>query len=277
MIKINNTDISDIKINDTSVSKVMVGSTQVWSTGGPGPEDYIQDGLIFQLDGINKGNNNGYWTDLIGGIQYPLQNVYQVNSNNVYFRNTPIISQEHPTITNRIDISSIHHYLYTIEFCIELDSNEKSDNQIIIGWQESQNQAVPGSLQFNFTNNTISTYTSRSGYSNSYTFSYSDFPNTMTGSMVFTSDNDEHDKILLTINKNEYSGTRENKIQFTFAPAPGSGIGGRQSEQWPRALYGKVYAIRVYDKVLTEEEILHNQQLDIERFNLNIPAPAGEQ
>lgn len=45
MIKINNTDISDIKINDSSVSKVMVGSTQVWSTDGPGSQDYVQDDL----------------------------------------------------------------------------------------------------------------------------------------------------------------------------------------------------------------------------------------
>ena len=31
---------------------------------------YIQDGLVFQLDGINKGSNQGYWTDLKGGCMF---------------------------------------------------------------------------------------------------------------------------------------------------------------------------------------------------------------
>ena len=31
-------------------------------------DSYIQNGLVFQLDGIDKGSNTGYWTDRKGGI-----------------------------------------------------------------------------------------------------------------------------------------------------------------------------------------------------------------
>lgn len=37
--------------------------------GEPLPE-YIQDGLVFWLDGIDKGNITGKWIDLIGGIEF---------------------------------------------------------------------------------------------------------------------------------------------------------------------------------------------------------------
>lgn len=35
-------------------------------------KSYIQDGLVFQLDGINKGSNQGYWTDLKGGCTFTI-------------------------------------------------------------------------------------------------------------------------------------------------------------------------------------------------------------
>lgn len=42
---------------------------------------YITDGLIFWLDGIEKGNDQSVWTDLIGGKQFALTNaVFKTNS-----------------------------------------------------------------------------------------------------------------------------------------------------------------------------------------------------
>ena len=40
--------------------------------GGGSPTEYIQDGLVFWLDGENIGNTQGYWTDLIGGNLFQL-------------------------------------------------------------------------------------------------------------------------------------------------------------------------------------------------------------
>lgn len=42
---------------------------------------YITDGLIFWLDGIEKGKDQSVWTDLIGGKQFALTNaVFKTNS-----------------------------------------------------------------------------------------------------------------------------------------------------------------------------------------------------
>lgn len=37
-------------------------------------EDYVQDGLIFFLDGLNRGGTTGHWVDVIRGIDFTLTN-----------------------------------------------------------------------------------------------------------------------------------------------------------------------------------------------------------
>ena len=68
-MKLGTTDISKIYLGDTEVSKAYLGSTLVYE--GDSKEytidDYVQDGLIFQLDGIVKGETAGSWTDLVSG------------------------------------------------------------------------------------------------------------------------------------------------------------------------------------------------------------------
>lgn len=59
------------------------------------PAEYVQDGLVLWLDGINKGNTPDVWTDLISGYEYNAINGVEFNSDNVklnginqYFQNT---------------------------------------------------------------------------------------------------------------------------------------------------------------------------------------------
>ena len=58
------------------------------SGAGPSPVEcpYITDGLIFWLDGINRGGVAGQWTDLIGGKTFTLYNVTE-NEDCVTFSN----------------------------------------------------------------------------------------------------------------------------------------------------------------------------------------------
>lgn len=265
--------ISDVYVGSTQYSEIYYGSNKVWPTGAPGPQGYVQDGLIFQLDGIDKGNTEGYWTDLIGNIQYSLQNVYQVNSNNVHFRATPIYSNNYINQIPLIYESNGRYYNYTIEFCIDVDQDNKTGDQIIIGWQEKTSEQYPGSLCFNFTNNTILTMAGRQGYSTTKTLQNSTaFPDTMVGSLVAspTIVGSRASNYKLILNQNELSLTTLSNTQFYVTNAPMSCIGGRSGNNWNRFFYGKIYAIRVYNRLLTNEEALHNQQLDIQRFGLNV-------
>lgn len=42
----------------------------VEQAAGALPDNYVRDGLVLWLDGINKGENSGAWTDLIGGLVF---------------------------------------------------------------------------------------------------------------------------------------------------------------------------------------------------------------
>jgi hypothetical protein len=53
----------------------------------PGADAYVQDGLVFQLDGIEKGGVDGVWKDLVGNKDFILFNCI-TNPNNIEFNGT---------------------------------------------------------------------------------------------------------------------------------------------------------------------------------------------
>ena len=61
-----------------------------------------------------------------------------------------------------------------------------------------------------------------------------------------------------------------NELNYTFdarTPNPAIYIGGQSTST--NLFNGEIYSIRVYNKALTEEELLHNYNYDKEKFNLN--------
>lgn len=47
-------------------------------------------------------------------------------------------------------------------------------------------------------------------------------------------------------------------------------IGGRTSGSKSYNMAGNIHAVRIYNRLLTEDEMLRNQQIDNERFNLGL-------
>lgn len=83
----------------TEIIKVYQGLQLLWEKqGGPSVGDYIQDGLVFQLDGMDKGNVEGVWKDLIQGREFTLNNC-TLNSNNVEFNGTDSYCMSSDTIS----------------------------------------------------------------------------------------------------------------------------------------------------------------------------------
>ena len=72
------------------------------------------------------------------------------------------------------------------------------------------------------------------------------------------------------------NGTEATKAsESTLGPGKMNTIGGRWdssggSDAWRHVLTGEVYAIRIYKKLLTAEEMLHNQEIDNERYGLGL-------
>ena len=74
---------------NTEILKIFKGMNLEWEKVIPIPsaDAYVQDGLVFQLDGIDKGNIEGAWVDRKAGKQFTLNNCI-VNSDNIEFNGT---------------------------------------------------------------------------------------------------------------------------------------------------------------------------------------------
>ena len=84
MILYNNKEVIP-KYNGNALLKILKNGIILWEGIGdiPTAASYIQDGLVFQLDGIERGDSG--WTDLIGGKKFTLYNC-TLNDNNVEFK-----------------------------------------------------------------------------------------------------------------------------------------------------------------------------------------------
>jgi hypothetical protein len=51
---------------------------------------------------------------------------------------------------------------------------------------------------------------------------------------------------------------------------PQARIGGRVDGSSIVTFKGDIHAVRVYNRLLTEDEILHNQNIDIQKYNIPI-------
>ena len=208
---------------------------------GDSPYDeygYIKKGKVFHLDGINKGATDGSWVDLVGG------NVFENNgavSNDTYFyfsNNGYLIGTSH---YGTID--------YTVETCFAPDAQFRG---MVF---QSGTDAAAG------TNIVLYQYLDQGLF-------LSNRPMYNLNSVVGNN----------TISLNENIGV-QNGVTITrgiksdwWAAVDNFLIGLNMYGEGTRRLYyiGKIYSIRFYDRRLTAEEILHNQQIDNIRFNLGL-------
>lgn len=101
---------------NTEILKIFKGINLEWEKVIPIPsaDAYVQKGLVFQLDGIDKGNVEGAWVDRKAGRQFTLYNCI-VNSNNIEFngRTSEAIDNDNdtfPTVPEDYTIEVVLYY-----------------------------------------------------------------------------------------------------------------------------------------------------------------------
>ena len=233
-----NKQIVDAKLGDKQVQSLYLGNGLIWKMKDE--INYIQDGLIFQLDGINKGTNEGAWTDLIGGHIYTnygataLENgwrLYNKTLRSVDYNFLPANSNQ------------------TVEIVFKPTANLGS--QAI--WMQNGNGIMTTNTVLIFWNNTAVTFLQ---HNKTYTI-----PLTVNA----------YHCVSVNLTLGLVNGVKKNpntKTDYWNHTSQYSSIGSRNNG----AAYfkGDIFAIRVYDRRLTEDEMLHNQQVDNIRFNLGL-------
>ena len=214
--------------------------------------DYIKDGLILWMDGIDKGDISGAWIDKVAGHVFTSINGMTVGSNYI------ALSRSNSQMLENATFNGVNYRDGTIEVVIS-----DYDPYAAIAFAPS----VERGLCFGF------------GTSGSviYGISVVNDGNYMNHVMIT---NPNHSGKIFSINyenaivdgeRPEYT---ENVSYFGQDYPAYNHIGGRiytySSGTSPNYFDGKIYAIRVYDRKLSLAEMLHNQRIDNRRFKLGL-------
>lgn len=219
---------------NTEILKIFKGMNLEWEKVIPIPsaDAYVQKGLVFQLDGIDKGNVEGAWVDRKAGKQFTLNNCI-VNSDNIQFNGT--------------DSKAVYNQLLDFGTTTTLEvvyTSEKNANTIISSGDKVQLIALMAT----------------SGYKYRY-FS----GNQVTGE-TFPDPTAIHTLSIPTSGRpilDQIAQPKTFKDIYTVSDTTHTYVGGN-----PSYLKGKIYSIRIYNRNLTSAEMMKNQMIDIERFNI---------
>lgn len=198
---------------------------------------YIKAGKIFHLDGINKGNTENAWTDLVGGIVYTNYNVTPLGNgwsfpgtNGVYLGKSG--TQFAGSANRTIEVCFYNKVESTLFLFV--DGTNITDSICLI---------IDKSYKALFLQN-----------KQTYDF----FP---------TKDNPHC--VSLNQDVGLYDGSEVQKSTSTYWGSDSNSYIGRRCRTG-NPYNGYIYSIRIYDRKLSAAEMLHNQQVDNERFNLGL-------
>lgn len=216
---------------NTEILKIFKGMNLEWEKVIPIPsaDAYVQDGLVFQLDGIDKGNVEGAWVDRKAGRQFTLNNCI-VNSDNIEF--------------NGIDSEAVYNQLLDFGTTTTLEvvfTREKFFGTIISSGDKIQLMALELTSGYRF------------------------FSGIQKTGAVFPDTTTIHTLSIPTSGRPILDQIAQPKTSKDFYSISDTNtyVGGG-----PSYSKGKIYSIRIYNRNLTSTEMLKNQMIDIERFNI---------
>lgn len=244
-MKIGNEDIVKLMLGDEEVLRAYLGDELVYENQDN--NDYIQNGLVFHLDGINKGPNEGKWTDLVDGIEF--ENHGAVSTYDGWlFDNDAANSTTSDKLISYLKGPALSYLSNqcTLEICF-IDNTNRNYYKL---------------FATNLRNCVCSGLDSTKRYYGSHVSTpisciLPDYTKKIPHTISSTKD---------IIIKDGVTFNAVDNNTYALSVLDGSIIGGQLDEY--RGFTGKIYSIRIYNRLLTEEEMIHNQQIDYNRFNL---------
>ena len=199
------------------------------------PPDYIQDGLVFHLDGADA--TASQWVDRVGNIAFALTNTTLDGNGGVVFNG-----------------SAYGNYPYTLDFPSSTHTIEVVLNktETFGGLQVAFMINVSDKVAFGFGSDGKFIVT-KSGNSNSRATWYTD-----SGLATYS-----------VTNSNAYKDCAHMPRRSSdtwFLRTGGTFVGSRSADN--AFFKGTIYQIRIYNRALTQQEIIYNQTIDMQRYNI---------
>lgn len=198
---------------------------------------YVKAGKIFHLDGIDKGNTSGAWTDLVGGFVFTNKGSVSSTSNGWYFDGINSVLRCMNTSIFSANVNT------TVEIC--LASTSATYCAFIAQFVNSVPLFYVNNSDVTFLQRQ-KTYTLKKG-AGTHCYSYNLTNGCEDG---------------VAVSPNSGIDYWNNNGGDTAIGARNGGAGARFN--------GTIYSIRVYNRRLSYAEMLHNQQVDNERFGLGL-------
>ena len=217
----------------------------------PIPAGYVTDGLVFFLDGLQLANANN-WTDIVGGKKFTLYNCSVANSNNgIVFDGTTSYGETSGAITNDFANETI-----------EVVASYFPNSTALLFSQPVVNGNVGIGIAFS---------NSSSGGKVAVAIGHDGVKR--NGRSATNATSDQRSKKVLGINgsrliirKTNMTGTYE--TTWAGYETGVTTLGCRCNDSRGNKYTGTVYAVRIYNRKLSEAEIGQNQDMDIVRYGI---------
>lgn len=219
----------------TEIIRIYKGTTLEWEKSVPIPDAdaYIQDGLVFQLDGIDKGNDA--WIDRKGQKEFVLHNVV-TNSNNMEFNGT----NSYAECSSTLGYDSATHTLEVV-----WEGNKVTGIPFFGGPTSAELCLLPQGTPLR-----------RLSFG--------------TGMNFIVNQPDELKMISANADNIIYNaGWIGTSAELEANASYNQTVASVGRYKFSNYFRGKIYAIRVYNRKLSALEMLQNQLIDIERFGLD--------
>jgi len=237
--------VGKMYLGSTAIGKAYLGENLVYDSAGGGQAEptYIQNNLVFHLDGINRGGTTGHWVDLVGGVDFALTGCTEA-ADHISFGGigygTTSTNLNYPFANYTMEIVAAPNFTTPSAFTVLFLANGSNNIAFSMGATGLALTATSSRKKFPFSKPTnIVHYYIGSGSE------YSVF-----------------------INGNRVSlDSSSSYADVKGKPSIGCRMNGSTAEN---KFDGSIYSIRVYQGNLTAEQRQQNLAVDNERFNMGL-------
>lgn len=202
------------------------------------PDGYA-GGLIFRLDGIRRGGSEGYWTDLVGGVKFPVDESRWV-TDGVTFNKNPIAG-DYDTPVKFLTVEMVITATGSVNRDMVFVTSDKLSIRNVYNWFYFYPSKYVKNYMNCISNASLGAVKSQFMFSLGNICAVNGVSKNFDTSSMTVSSYITHGKIVI-----------------------GGGIDA------PNSLTGTIHALRIYGRNITAEEAESNLRLDNERFNLGL-------
>lgn len=232
MLDLGSNGIGGMFFGDDTIAKAYVGEDLVYQSG---PPSYITNGLVFHLDGADA--TASQWVDKVGGIVFTMKNTTLDGNGGVVFNGSA-----YGNYASNLNFPSSSH-------TIEITLNKTNQIGLQVAFMINSSNMV--SFGFSSGNDYIITKSGNSNARKTWNAGAGLHTYSVTNSTAYK------DKVVMT----------QRGTDTWYLRTGGTFVGTRTTDN---ALFiGTIYQIRIYNRALSADEIKHNQEIDIEKYNIS--------